>query len=216
VLVVTVSPPVHWLADEELALHMVQHLVLVLAVAPLLSLAGVGVWRWALLPGSPWAAMAWAVVAHGAAMWLWHAPAPFDAAVDAPILHVVEHAFLVVTGVWFWSAVVVAVRADLPAVAVAGIFAVTVEGMGLGALMALAARPWYEGYSLADQQLAGVIMWCPAGFAYLAAAAALLLRWLAAQDRRSAAGASEAAATGAPPDFSSIDVAIRGQSTKSR
>jgi cytochrome c oxidase assembly factor CtaG len=184
-LVLTVSPPVHLAADSRLWVHMVQHLVLVLAVAPLVAL-GLPAARWARLPGAPWTAMTAAVLLHGAAVWLWHAPAPFDAAVDASALHVIEHVCLVVTGVWFWRAVLDSVRADLPAVAIAGIFVVTVQGMGLGALMALAPRPWYDGASLSDQQLAGVVMWCPAGFAYLAAAAGVLLRWLARQDRHEA------------------------------
>jgi putative membrane protein len=37
--------------------------------------------------------------------------------------------------------------------------------------------------SLADQQLAGVIMWVPAGLVYLAAGLTLVLAWLRQVDR---------------------------------
>jgi cytochrome c oxidase assembly factor CtaG len=174
----------HSWADRELAAHMVQHLLLVIPVAGLVAVGLGGPRARALaLAGPPWVAMTVAALVHGAAVWFWHAPAPFDAAVDNSGLHLLEHACLLGTAVWFWSAVVAAVRADLPAVAIAGIFVATLQGMALGALMALANRPWYDDASLTDQQVAGVVMWCPAGFAYLGIAAAVLLRWLTRQDR---------------------------------
>jgi putative membrane protein len=53
----------------------------------------------------------------------------------------------------------------------------------LGALITMAQRPWYLAYydttrpwgltPLEDQQLAGLVMWVPAGFVYLAALVAL-------------------------------------------
>jgi putative membrane protein len=58
----------------------------------------------------------------------------------------------------------------------------------LGALLALAASPWYLPYAgrgaafglsaLEDQQLGGLVMWMPAGFGYLAAALVLMARLL--------------------------------------
>jgi cytochrome c oxidase assembly factor CtaG len=55
------------------------------------------------------------------------------------------------------------------------------------------ARPWYPLHAagdalwgltpLADQQLAGLIMWIPAGVVYVGAAAALFVRWMAADER---------------------------------
>ena len=54
-------------------------------------------------------------------------------------------------------------------------------------LLTFAQTPWYAGYAnatapwgldpLADQQLAGVIMWIPAGGVYLAVALTLLASW---------------------------------------
>jgi cytochrome c oxidase assembly factor CtaG len=55
------------------------------------------------------------------------------------------------------------------------------------------SSPWYSGYAtttaswgldpLTDQQLAGVIMWIPAGGIYLAAALVLLVTWIRATER---------------------------------
>ena len=53
----------------------------------------------------------------------------------------------------------------------------------LGALMTFSQHAWYGGYALEDQQLAGLVMWIPAGLAYPAAALFIGSRWL----RRSAA-----------------------------
>jgi cytochrome c oxidase assembly factor CtaG len=48
----------------------------------------------------------------------------------------------------------------------------------LGALLTLAASPWYEHYSLADQQLGGLIMWVPGATAYIVAALVIVARLL--------------------------------------
>jgi cytochrome c oxidase assembly factor CtaG len=61
-----------------------------------------------------------------------------------------------------------------------------------GALITLASRPLYpihtEGVSawgltlLQDQQLAGLVMWIPGGFAFLAALAFVFVKWLQHSD----------------------------------
>jgi putative membrane protein len=58
----------------------------------------------------------------------------------------------------------------------------------LGALMTFARTPWYPDYTqstafglspIADQQLAGMIMWIPGSLGYLIAALFSVRRWLA-------------------------------------
>jgi putative membrane protein len=61
-------------------------------------------------------------------------------------------------------------------------------------LLTLAPSPLYDAHvaaaaargsdALADQQLAGVLMWVPGGLVYVAAAAVLLLAGLRAVERR--------------------------------
>ncbi len=63
-----------------------------------------------------------------------------------------------------------------------------------GALMIFSPRPLYPGHAdgvvkwgltlLEDQQLAGLIMWIPAGAAYVLAAALVFLRWLEEAEER--------------------------------
>ena len=63
----------------------------------------------------------------------------------------------------------------------------------LGALFTFAGSPIYPAYALTaraagiqplhDQQIAGLIMWIPAGVVYLAAATVMAVRWLRGMER---------------------------------
>jgi hypothetical protein len=74
------------------------------------------------------------------------------------------------------------------------LFLTTVVTGGLGALLTVAPHPLYPVYApttrlwglspLEDQQLAGLIMWIPAGLGYLLAALWLVRAWLVESDRR--------------------------------
>jgi putative membrane protein len=68
--------------------------------------------------------------------------------------------------------------------AVFSLFTTSIHSTLLGALLTLSPTAWYATYvttagpdglsALEDQQLAGLIMWVPAGLVYMAAALALL------------------------------------------
>jgi cytochrome c oxidase assembly factor CtaG len=68
----------------------------------------------------------------------------------------------------------------------------------LGALMTLSPHVWYVPYAvagrewnvdaLADQQLAGLIMWIPAGVIFIAVGLSLLAAWLGESERRARLG----------------------------
>jgi cytochrome c oxidase assembly factor CtaG len=168
----------HGPARTHLWLHMTQHVVLVAVAAPLLGLALAD-----RPPHHPARALVVATVAHSAAMWVWHLPGPFDAALGTEAVHGIEHLCLFGTAIAFWWASLALVRQGLPGAAIGAVFVVAIQGTALGAVMALSSRPWYTGYQLSDQQLAGVVMWCPAGFVYTAVVAAMLYAWLADKDR---------------------------------
>ena len=160
--------------------HMLQ-LMLAIAGAGLLA-AG---WR---RPRAGPAALAAAVAGHGALLWLWHLPVVYAAVLTQPVLHVATYALLVLSAFWFWQAV----RGALPdGPPWAGLMAllVTMAHTGLlGALLTFAPAALYPLHAagarawgldpLQDQQLAGLLMWVPAGLVYLLAGAALLGRWL--------------------------------------
>jgi putative membrane protein len=142
------------------------------------------------------------VLRHPAAVWLlsvgmlwfWHAAAPYDAALDSEPLHLLEHVSFLVTAVLFWH-VVVGVRGTArvsDGLGVLLVFAMAMQSVFLSVLLTFARTPWYSGYAattapwgldpLTDQQLAGVLMWIPAGGIYLAVALALLVSWIRASE----------------------------------
>jgi putative membrane protein len=127
-------------------------------------------------------------------VWFWHAAAPYDAALDSEPLHLVEHGSFLVTAVLFWH-VVVGVRGAArvaDGLGVLLVFAMAMQSVFLSVLLTFARAPWYAGYAtttapwgldpLTDQQLAGVLMWIPAGGIYLAVALALLVSWIRATE----------------------------------
>jgi putative membrane protein len=172
VLLVAVLSPLHHLAEERLWAHMVQHELLMVIAAPLLVAARPLVALRLALP--KWLSdplVAW--IAHAAAIWLWHVPGIFEAAAHHQGLHFAQHASFLVTALMFWWTVFAR-----PGAGVASLFTTMLHTGALGALMALSNRSWYAGYALEDQQLAGLVMWVPAGAAYPLAALLLLSRTL--------------------------------------
>jgi putative membrane protein len=196
--------PVDALGEVLFSAHMVQHLLLMMVAAPLLVLGdAVTAALWALpavarrAVGRAWRRsralgplrVAWdaarrplpAWLLHVGTLWAWHAPAPYESAVGHPAVHVAEHATFLVTSVLFWLALAdPRPRRRLGfGAAVAYLFAAGLQGTALGALIAVATRPWYSVYlattapwgltPLEDQQLAGLLMWIPAGLVYVVA-----------------------------------------------
>lgn len=181
-LAVAALPPLASRADTSLTAHMVQHVLLLVVAAPLLAL---GV-PWRPRSRTPW--LAWAsaaLLAETVAMVGWHLPVLYGAALDHEPLHALEHGSYLATAFAFSSAVGVG-SARHRGGAVAIVFLAAAPGSALGAALTLATRPWYPAYpSMADQQLAGVVMWAFAGLAYVLAAAALFGVWLRGLERES-------------------------------
>lgn len=132
---------------------------------------------------------------HTGTLWIWHAAVPYGAALQSEALHVVEHATFVVTAVLFWRVILGGRGAGRVShgFGVLLVFAMAMQSVFLSLLLTFARSPWYAGYAttttpwgldpLADQQLAGVIMWVPAGAIYLAAALGLLVAWMKLTER---------------------------------
>jgi cytochrome c oxidase assembly factor CtaG len=206
VVALALLSPLDALSGALASAHMVQHVLLLLIAAPLLALSSPGAtivrgtplairqatgrWRRRLRPFRNPAAL-WAL--HVATIWFWHAAVPYDAALDHHLLHVAEHASFVVTGLLFWQVVLGARGAVSNGFGILLVFTMAMQSVFLSALLTFASSPWYSGYEataaawnlepLADQQLAGVIMWIPAGLVYLGAALTLLVRWIQETER---------------------------------
>jgi putative membrane protein len=203
-LVGALVSPLHWLGEHLFTAHMVEHEVIMALAAPCLVLARpVGAFLWALPPGlrcrlgqiarrstvrATWRAVTRplaATVLHGVAIWAWHVPALFDATVIHVGLHRLQHLSFLVTALLFWWALLR--RCDAGAASV-HLFLTMLHTGALGALLAFAPQVFYAvqtagaaGWGLSpleDQQLAGLVMWIPAGTVYAGAGLLFLARWI--------------------------------------
>lgn len=137
---------------------------------------------------------------HVAVLWLWHARVLYDAALSNEFVHFLEHAGFLVTGLLFWRVVVGARGAGRVShgFGVMLVFGMALQSVFLSVLLVFARTPWYAGYAattrpwgvehLADQQLAGAIMWVPAGLVYVAAGLLLMVAWLRVAEREDIEG----------------------------
>jgi len=205
-IVVALESPLDRLGEELFAFHMAQHLLLILVAGPLLVLgAPVAPLLWALPEASRPTVGAWfrtaaafltrapvAFGAHSLALWLWHVPALYEAALRNRGVHIFEHVSFLATAVLFWWVIVHATRA----VALLCVFGLALQSTLLGALLAFSPTPWYTAHAVTapawgltageDQQLAGLIMWVPGSSLYLAAALGLLAAWFRDSSKASA------------------------------
>jgi putative membrane protein len=214
VLTLSLVSPLHEGGEASFTLHMIEHELIMLAATLMLaaSRAG-GILAWGLpaalrrgLAGS-WKAplaRAWrrvtepvtATIVQALVMWLWHAPALFDRALASQGWHIAQHASFILASLLFWTAMLNPRRGGY-LLSAACLFATSLVGGALGALMALSASPWYSAYAAmdlsgigldpaTDQQLAGLLMWIPGGLVHGAAAVVLLYRWLSVSEKRHA------------------------------
>ena len=160
--------PLCALASALFSARVFHHVLLVAAVAPLLALA---------FPlrrvGSP--PLAVLVAANAIILWLWHAPAPYEWGLASVPAYWLMQGSLLASAWALWRAVLA--PSTHPGSALVALVA-TIAQMGLlGAIIVFAPRPLYLvhlastapwGLSpLADQQLAGLLMWVPAMLPYL-------------------------------------------------
>jgi putative membrane protein len=179
-IVVALVSPIDGLGEQYLfSAHMVQH-VLLGDIAPLLILLGLS--RVILRPATrrltsverrlgPLASPATGLIAWLVLMYVWHIPALYDAAVEHPLVHLVEHLSFFAAGVALWWPLIqpIPMRRHLT-----GLQPVAYIGTAKAGLAALgifltwsttAIYPYYEDTPriwgltpVEDQNVAGVIM----------------------------------------------------------
>lgn len=213
-LLLALSPPLAPLADLLFAAHMGQHELLMLVAAPLLvlgqpllvllwalpargrELAAARVRRpavqrlWRRLTGALAVLLLQAVV-----LWGWHARPAFETALRHEGLHALQHATFFGAAALFWWSLVHGRFGRLGyGAGVLVVFLTAMHSGLLGALLTVADVPWYPTHAAraaahgaspaADQQLAGLLMWVPAGVLLTVAALALFAAWLGQLGRR--------------------------------
>lgn len=194
--------------------HMVQHLLLVLVAAPLLALAapvtqvlraaspGTRATLLRVLGSAPVGALAHPVVAwlsFTAVLWASHFSGLFDAALEDPLLHDLEHALFLGTALLFWWPVVGLDPAP-HRMGHAGRLLYLAAQMPQNSFLAMAIlfapAPLYPHYvslgspwgidALADQRLAAGLMWLVGDGVFLVALLVVLAAWLRRDERESA------------------------------
>lgn len=178
--------PLCALTSALFSARVVHHVLLTAVAAPLLVLS----FPRAQLPIRGSLAL-WTAV-HTLVFWTWHSPAVYASALSSDSVYWLMQLTLLGSAVGFWAELR---RSSEPA-AVAALLSMMVQMGLLGALITFSAAPLYAPHfastaawgvaALADQQLAGLIMWAPSAGIYLAAALFLASRWLSGEARAAA------------------------------
>jgi len=215
VLTLSLVSPLHEAGERSFTMHMIEHELIMLVATLLLASSGAGgILAWGLpkplrlsLGGgwksplqSLWKRLTEPVTAtfiQAIVMWAWHAPMLFDRALESFGWHVFQHACFFLASLIFWWAMLHPRRGGY-GVSAACLFATSLIGGALGALMSLSQSPWYAEYAAMgmtgigldatdDQRLAGLIMWIPGGLVHGLAALAFFYKWLrSAEDSHAA------------------------------
>jgi putative copper resistance protein D len=194
------------------SVHMVQHLLLMLVAAPLIALAAPITqvlraasaearrrWLLPLLHSTPVAAIGHPVVTwltFTVVMWVSHFSPVFDLALENQGVHTVEHAAFLAAALLFWWPVVAADpaprRLTYP---VRGLYLLLQMPLNsfLGMAILFASAPLYPHYAtlgtpygttaLADQQLAGGIMWLAGDVVFIVGVLAVVAAWMRHEER---------------------------------
>lgn len=199
---VALQSPIDTFADNAFWVHMIQHLLLILAAPPLLLLglpadllrplirkpAVLAVLRLLVNPGFAW------LLSTGVFL-VWHVPALYNAAVLDGKIHALEHLSFLLTALLFWWPVYSPLP-ELPRLSRANqvlYLALSCQpNVVLGAVLVFAPHAFYGVYAgalqlgnispLVDQQIGGAIMWVPGNFIYLAIMSKLFYDWFSEKE----------------------------------
>ena len=189
-LLLALVSPIDSYGDDLFWVHMVQHMIMVMLVAPLLLLGAPvtlalrassnRVRREYLIPliESRFARVITyppvALLLFVASMWVWHLPVAYEAAIDNAALHAFEHGSFLGGAILFWW-LVVAVDATRLRPAHVGrialLIAALLQNIALALILTSIDEPIYDRYvdltrdwgpsALIDQRIGAGVMWVP-------------------------------------------------------
>ena len=194
----SLNGPIHDLSDDYLfSAHMVQHLLLTLAVPPLL-LAGTPGWMLRpVLSGRRIAPVARfftrapiAFVTFNLVIAVWHLPAFYNAAMAHHSLHILEHLMFMAAAVLMWWPLLSQLP-EFPRLAYPGqmlySFLMSIPMSIVAIYIAMADHVLYPAYSAAprvlplspleDQLLGALIMWIPGGLIFIIIMTVVFFKW---------------------------------------
>lgn len=185
------------------SVHMTQHLLLSLAVPPLLII-GTPAWVFRRLfvgrrskRGIKFLTQPIvASVLFNGNIWLWHAPLLMFLIMAQPALHLLSGLLYLLTGLFFWWPLFSHLPEEGRSLPLGGklayLFFSDMPMMLLGAGLTF-SQPLYSmpmgphssmSISAGDQQLGGLLMWVVGGvFLYVVVGSSLFLKWMLAQER---------------------------------
>ena len=194
----SLNGPIHDLSDDYLfSAHMVQHLLLTLAVPPLL-LAGVPGWMLRPVLSRPRIApiarfftrATICFVVFNLAIAIWHLPQFYNAAMANHNLHILEHLIFLAAAVLMWWPLMSQLP-EFPRLAYPGqmlySFLMSIPMSIVAIYIAMADHVLYPAYSAAprvlplspleDQLLGALIMWIPGGIIFIIIMTVVFFKW---------------------------------------
>jgi len=203
----SLNGPLHDLSDDYLfSAHMVQHLILTLAMPPMM-IAGVPGWMLRPLLGKRViGAIArtitrpfWCFTIFNLSIALWHLPFFYNSAMANHNIHIVEHLIFMAAAVLMWWPLTSQLP-ELPRLPYPGqilyCFLMSIPMSIVAVYITMADHILYPAYSSAprifplspmeDQMLGGLIMWVPGGLIFAIIMSVVFFKWSASGEDNSA------------------------------
>ena len=219
-LVVALASPIDAYADDLFSIHMLQHLLIAFVAAPLLVMSAPGTLalraspgrlrrtflvpllrsralRWLTFPLVTW-------LLFGSVMWLAHFTALFELALESQPIHDLEHVAFLVAGYLYWLPALG--RDPMPwRLGISGRLLYLLLGMPVSSVLGLVivaqTSVMYPHYlapaALADQRLAGTVMWVGGDLISVVLIGLAVWAWVQDEARRARRRAVHAAAAAA-------------------
>ncbi|PZC49664.1 MAG: putative copper resistance protein D [Chloroflexi bacterium] len=215
-MLLSLVSPIDTYSDDLFWVHMIQHVLILMLIAPLLLLGAPA--TLALRAASPRVRQTYivpllnsrllqfflyppiAVLVLVGAIWIWHIPTLYDAAIDSELLHFIEHSTFLAGGLLFWWLIIGVDASHLRPGHIARIAILIVailQNLALGLLLTSVGEAAYDSYAmletlrdwgpsaLADQRIGAGIMWVPGTMMFALAVLVIVYYWAEHESFRS-------------------------------